>query len=582
MPSISEKRKENKVSNSTSFDQTLSAPRVTPGKKWQVSRLTHKRYEIVNLLWRKTKIFGDVQSVTPNPNIKSVPKRKRDHGYSTTQETQKLNYALPYLRRSSSTPSFIEFQYLDLSNDEKNSNSINESDNNAKYNENQVVVNSPFFVFHLQYETCKSTQTPPLQVNNTFRNLFLAYLTSPRNIQNAEDNTENNIDIETCPLTTLPSNTMNSSDDSVEGYNNNNENVTKATTIYDKIKFFEIYDSDTPQISHAQNLDYDQKALFEDVDVKTSMQSNYNKTRFVKKHIDKVISAEYRNEFYKQSSKELFPEAAKATIKSLVDNEYSYISRQAAWSDFPFVAVYVYEPLQVRCDAAAISPHWLLAAASCLSRRNRDTYYVDGQSAYVAYCTDNWRNPERISYVKRSFIHPRFDDRDFARRHLYNIGVLQIVNSMAETCNGWAPVSLISHQFDANPAGSVGVALGWGLDRYDASQPINVKHPLMMYENLVHSETCPGYNDISQMKSSKNKVNDLYCLSLPNYSGENDDKVHGALLLIGGKLIALYLQEERRPSGEQSALYTGVWRHIPWLVDTAREPEEFVTFSLEF
>lgn len=37
---------------------------------------------------------------------------------------------------------------------------------------------------------------------------------------------------------------------------------------------------------------------------------------------------------------------------------------------------------------------------------------------------------------------------------------------MADTCNGWHPVSLMSHQFVASRDGTLATAVGWGLDRY--------------------------------------------------------------------------------------------------------------------
>lgn len=39
-----------------------------------------------------------------------------------------------------------------------------------------------------------------------------------------------------------------------------------------------------------------------------------------------------------------------------------------------------------------------------------------------------------------------------------------------------------------------------------------------------------------------NHIKNVHCLLLPTYSTEENDAVHGALLLIGGKLTALYLQ----------------------------------------
>lgn len=41
---------------------------------------------------------------------------------------------------------------------------------------------------------------------------------------------------------------------------------------------------------------------------------------------------------------------------------------------------------------------------------------------------------------------------------------------------------------------------------------------------------------------NEGNVKNVYCLSLPTYNLEENDTVHGSLLLIGGKLVALYLQ----------------------------------------
>lgn len=43
-------------------------------------------------------------------------------------------------------------------------------------------------------------------------------------------------------------------------------------------------------------------------------------------------------------------------------------------------------------------------------------------------------------------------------------GLVQVAGSMS-SCIGWAPISLMSHNFDASD-GSIATAVGWGLDRY--------------------------------------------------------------------------------------------------------------------
>nr|XP_021207497.1 uncharacterized protein LOC101747142 isoform X6 [Bombyx mori] len=254
------------------------------------------------------------------------------------------------------------------------------------------------------------------------------------------------------------------------------------------------------------------------------------------------------------------------------------------WLNYPFMAVYVYEPLQVYCDSASISQHWLIASASCLSRHHENPGGY-GQSAFVTYCGDNWRQLERIAYVKYSIIHPKFRSHDRVRQQLYNIGLIRVINSMTSSCPDWGPISLMSHKFHANQNGSKAIAIGWGLDRYDSrySSSKMPKQALSVYEALLYSNDCPGnvgYRN-SKKQFGDTGTNNIYCLSLPRYFGEENDPQHGSLLLIGGKLIGLYLQEERRSWGEQSAQYTGTWRLVPWVLDVAREPDEADNFNVD-
>ncbi|XP_063361507.1 kallikrein-15-like [Cydia amplana] len=247
----------------------------------------------------------------------------------------------------------------------------------------------------------------------------------------------------------------------------------------------------------------------------------------------------------------------------------------AKWSSYPYASVYIYEPTQTHCDASGISPHWLLAAGSCLSRHNL-VYSVDERSAYVTYCGEHWRSPERIAYVKRIVVHPKFNPKDKERRFLFNIGLIQVSNSMSTSCPRWAPIAMMSHQFSTSSAGTKASAVGWGLDRHGSKYPTaRLPHwPLTVYEALVYHNTCPGSPAISTAKRQADSgASNVYCLLLPEYTGEENDSVHGGLLMVDGKLIALYLQEERRSRGSQSAQYTGVWRLVPWITDVAHEPD---------
>ncbi|XP_045486449.1 uncharacterized protein LOC110994682 [Pieris rapae] len=503
--------KDNNITrNITNINQTPNTtPRIVSSKR-RLDRVTQKRYEIINVLWRKTKIFEDVDIPIENSTKRSKKEKTLSQIVTNT----------PLRRTTTGTPSYIEFYYSDLNDERIKRRNLDTKIKKDNINiETRSVLNSPVFLFHVQYETCTSTKNTkhrsekaPLR-NNLKRSQFLDSLKVSMK----------KFDDETCPVTTKASEIVNRT---------KNIDILKhspLSTAYDKIKFFELYDSDTPTPKSEMflpNIDDDEKILLEDIHFNIKHQ---NKTRYVKKHIDtpKPTGSDSENDS---------PEIVITNIPTQrVNTTKDFHSRSAHWSEFPFIALYVYEPTQVRCDAAALSPHWLLASGSCLFRHYK-SYSVNGQSAYVAYCTDNWRNSERISYVRRSFVHPRFYLKD-TRRYLYNIGVIEVVNSMSETCNGWAPVSLMSHQM-AHTQGIRGVAVGWSLDRKSHKKP------------------------------------NVYCLSLST-SDKIENPMNG-MLLIGGKLIALYSQDELSPSGEQSALYTGVWRHIPWLLDIAREPDDFM------
>ncbi|CAK1553682.1 unnamed protein product [Leptosia nina] len=548
-----------------------TTPRTATTKKWQVGRVTHKRYEIINVLWRKTKIFDDID-VIDTFEVKTSDDKERSHSTALhyfPKEDNKLLYL-----KTSTTPSNIEFYYSDLNDDRiKRGHSYKKS----KSNDARSILNSPMFFFHVQYDTCKSTPAPSLLTQALLSKNLIKEISDVRDKFmdfHSASSTIRNYDDETCPVTTSEIENI-SSPQPIGTGSIVIEKRSLQKSSDDRIKFFEMYDSDTPtpqnntrsHNSDFTDIDYNEKLFIEPKHV------NINSTRYVKKHVDLPTESDERVN-YTDYSQTLFRSTANIPTQRINFSKHSYISRPAAWSEFSFVAVYVYEPFQVRCDAAGLSPHWLLASGSCLSRNYKNEYSTNGQSAFVAYCTDNWMYYERITYVKHTFIHPRFDLKDRAKQHLYNIGVIQVVNSMSETCNGWSPVSLMSHDMAGNPDDAKGVAVGWGLDRQEAN---NVEiHNLMMYESQIRSDMCSG--DVSYRKRHK-KLNNVYCLSLPTVSDETEGPVHGALLLIGGKLIALYLKEERRPSGEQSALYTGVWRHIPWLLKIATEPEEYLTLA---
>ncbi|XP_061710287.1 uncharacterized protein LOC133520041 [Cydia pomonella] len=387
--------------------------------------------------------------------------------------------------------------------------------------------------------------------------------------------------------------------------------TSASTTVFtspdDRVKFFEIYDTNTLRPSNkrlklnSSSMHQSQKmpeiiSITENFTNKSNGESNIP-SKFWR--LDNPINARFERK-YKNFRKRSFkvdgnldilngiPESNASELHAIpktYSHEQTFVfsktepltrTAMAKWSSYPFASVYVYKPTQTHCDASGISPHWLLAAGSCLSRHNLE-YSIDERSAYVTYCGEHWRSPERIAYVKRIVVHPKFNPRDKVRRLLFNIGLIQVSNSMSTSCPRWAPIAMMSHQFSASSAGTMASAVGWGLDRYGSKYTTEkLPHwPLTVYEALVYHNTCPGSSTFSMAKRQDGSgASNVYCLLLPVYTGEENDSVHGGLLLVDGKLIALYLQEERRAWGSQSAQYTGVWRLLPWITDVAYEHDD--------
>ncbi|CAH1644320.1 unnamed protein product [Spodoptera littoralis] len=659
-------------------------------KKWQVGRVSRKQYEIINMLWRKTKIFVDVESTT------STHLHRRSNGSERILDSVPV-YRSPLVRVpprpsvSSTTPSFIEFYYLDESDDrlkdfpsKKLVQVPNRSREQQLRNENRefVLANSHLFSFRIDDNAYKQTKTHTAtrfsQPTNKMRrrktrthdsaltgfeslnSLTPSYkfsrlqrphvksdnLIAPKSSReikmNVTVNTStttianplvtinngtitNGFDNETCPLTT--EDYMTESENLTSSHNKTLLNTTavEVTTAYDKIKFFEMYDRHTSfpyydenrRLMDVDNIDMlkkgninERKTLLEHVDQDISKENSQpHKSKHSKKHIVET----FKNDVNLQSDINSIPVQNKTMKPEILNdsntntNNISSVTKQdmkqmllsqskvsdsleykrskhVEWTQYPFVAAYVYEPSQVHCDAAGISPHWLITSGSCLSRHHKKPG-GEGRSAFVTYCGDSWWTPERVAYVKYSLVHPRFNPRDKTRRHLYNIGLIQVVTSMSSACSAWSSISMMSHQFVADDEGSVANAVGWGLDRFDTRYSSNdlPKSPLMSYENEVFSGSCPGNVGYSKAKrlAEEGGVKNVYCLALPPYAGEDTDPIHGGLLLVGGKLVALYLQEERRPWGDQSAQYTGIWRLVPWVLDVARENDDVDAFTLD-
>nr|XP_021200903.2 uncharacterized protein LOC110384122 [Helicoverpa armigera] len=661
-----------KVINKIGINNDKKIPQANQLKKWQVGRVSRKQYEIINMLWRKTKIFVDMEHTTPNDHFRKSNETERIidkiSGFRRPFDRLPSRPSLP-----STTPSYIEFYYLDETDERKeftvrNNKQVSKQKGDRQLrnlgNRKFVLSDSPMFSFRIDNTNLKRSPIPTrfmqptnrgmkrrktrthdssLTMFNSLNSLTPSYkyprqpaqqkkiMSATRTSRNTwltlnitlNVTTQSSIifDNQTCPDTTKTFNILSNRTNSVNvTTDSTNDTVSESTTAYDKIKFFEMYDKHTPIPYYDENgrlIDSDNV----DILIKGNELQN-SEDKVLLEHVDQAIGNEHSNHKAKHSKKHIIDTYKKGPIDRSNDNSiivslkpallnFSKIifnvtkeptkellqsdskapnfleykkSKEVPWSQYPFAAAYVYEPSQVHCDAAGISPHWLVTSGSCLSRHHKNPG-GEGRSAFVTYCGDSWWNPERVAYVKYSLVHPRYHPRDKTRRHLYNIGLIQVVTSMASACNSWSSISLMSHQFVADGQGAVANAIGWGLDRFDTKYSSNdlPKSLLMSYENQVFSDSCPGNIGYSKAKrlDEEGGIKNVYCLALPPYSGEETDPVHGGLMLVGGKLVALYLQEERRPWGDQCAQYTGTWRLVPWVLDVARENDETDAFTLE-
>lgn len=417
------------------YNHEKAFPKTGQIKKWQVGRVSRKQYEIINMLWRKTKIFGDVESTTANYLY-----RHHNDTIRRIRQTFMQFSSLPAL--SSTTPSFIEFYYLDDADErvkelptQKHTPALSMKEYLIKYHGNHKFVrsDSPMFSFRIHDASYKppafttrytevtnknkrrrartrdsshtgfnshSPLTPSYQLSriHTQPHKFVKKSTASRNVilntTSTISTTENTYDNETCPTT----------EDYIVNDRTKIENTTsdivtatqklKSTTVYDKIKFFEMYDKSTPISYYDEKGRYDmdnvdvfikgndleRQVLLEHVDQSIgNYHSQTHKAKPAKKHIIDSYKKESKNQSYanslvgskttvtliKQNAPNvsqhpaLIPNVSeqnvtKKPIIKLLQSESNASpllehgkSQNVEWSQYSFAAAYVYEPLRV-------------------------------------------------------------------------------------------------------------------------------------------------------------------------------------------------------------------------------------------
>lgn len=428
-----QKHNENKL-----FINTTQSSNQPTFKKWQVGRVSRKQYEIVNMLWRKTNIFIDIENTTIKPSRHE--KEMNKNFQPITPQPQRYKFSLPRPLLQPKTSSYIEFYYLDETDELANSNGPKSvtfdkpPSGNAKNDNKHLrgftssVLRYPLLSFRINEPSYKrptrtSSQTdetishPLITLNDNatkLRNLFFINnqrtpMSKTNPMQNLITETsfdtsskEHFVDYETCPSTTQdsdgimlevePDTTTSESFAQVENQiassTKQSNNATsfgsplsqESTTVYDKIKFFEMYDTRTSlnmmtddSLLHddsensANEINCDQKIKLEHVDQEIRHQDNVpHKTRYAKKHIELLENkAEEARAFHERNSTKLNETEEHLDLKLTQNNVsslkspvyvldrnlnpdiFANMSRYPPWTEFPFTAVYVYERSQV-------------------------------------------------------------------------------------------------------------------------------------------------------------------------------------------------------------------------------------------
>lgn len=460
-------------------DKTVTHP--NQSKKWQVGRVSRKQYEIINMLWRKTKIFVNLERTTVNYR----PKRDNETAKGIDNQSA-LRHAFPRvpsrLNLPSTTSSYIEFYYLDETEERGKDYKTPKSTASKNIREHQlrnhdkfnfVLADSPMLAFRINDPNYKRPPNRYMHPTNRIRRgktrLHDSSLTGfnavnsitpsynyphrqgnkiitttatnlKENILNVTTNTSSNkhsidhqniskteytsvyknisssisstinplnnssskysigllnistseyiFDNETCPITTEDLTTINDATES-EHFTTQSIKVThvkQSTTAYDKIKFFEMYDKQTPipyyNVKRKSNYINNVEMFVKGNDVNNQRQillehvnqdignehSNLHKVKHSKKHITDTYNSESKgrsndNSIDNKVKPIMLNVSRKAIVKvnvtkqpvkkllasvSKLSHVHQYKkSKTAQWSQYPFAAAYVYEPSQV-------------------------------------------------------------------------------------------------------------------------------------------------------------------------------------------------------------------------------------------
>nr|XP_037874673.1 uncharacterized protein LOC101747142 isoform X4 [Bombyx mori] len=353
-----------------------------------LNKVNRKQYEIINMLWRKTKIFVDIENNTSKYKSQKVNSTEKTKQYFLRKN---LQIPRPFPGFQTSTPSFIEFYYLHEI-DESNKGNMLHTDShklvdvktkidNVRHNSLRSV--NAFYLFDRFFKTPQE-------------NLYKSFKTSGRTSSNKQ------IILNETSLFTLSTDQYSEKNENItqldklnksisskifhvdprflpdknkkrKGVHNStaNKRITQAenstskvfqyrnvdvqhTTTNDKVKFFEIYDSQLG-FDHKESIDYikiktenkeEKKLLLEHLDFDAVQNNADTKLKHRKKHIIETN----RNGFQIQESHNSVTTLNTSTKEMKTSSgrmrDISFRYEFVPWLNYPFMAVYVYEPLQ--------------------------------------------------------------------------------------------------------------------------------------------------------------------------------------------------------------------------------------------
>lgn len=367
--------KNNKSQKLTSISGT------TPGER-KMEKVKEKEHYIVNILSENIHFYNNLTFLHKVKFTRKPAFNKTSQRLTTLVDQNKFqkSFQLPHLRASPQplTHSYMEFYYLDNSHDGNNDGkeliftNIKKSETNYTKRKAEILRPSLFFSrtnytnYYVSPKILQST-TKLFDKNATFTNDTktlspLSYEHRHYNLRPDNAIQNSNIYKTLSHVSKKESNKllyqeMNNIEKKIRSIPTETSQKFEYTTAYDRIKFFEMYDSDTypppsmPMNHKVGGIENNYEYSRNEVNL-SEFGNTYNSLgQYLSRHSKTYVTpvdgdSNMMKTFH--DNKFTFNIKIKNKVTSLMTSRtFSYLSRPASWSDFPFVAVYTYEPAQV-------------------------------------------------------------------------------------------------------------------------------------------------------------------------------------------------------------------------------------------